>query len=485
MPQVLALEWDSSEARLVVAGSRGERVAIDQAFAVPLRRPQGEEEAQEEVDVGRQIAAALSARGIGRFTTLVAVGRASIELRQLNLPPAPDNELPELVSFQAMREFNQFDEDWLLDFVPLDEAQAEGPRSVLAAAIGPELVAQIQRTCEKAGLTPERLILRPCAAASLLGRTHPAGPAPPRLLVDLLSDEADLTVMLDRKVVFLRTTRIGGDPLQNADQRPALFAEIRRTIAAAENQLGGRRIEAITLCGSGEQHAALAQSIGKDLGAPTELFDPFAGLSLSRELRGELPDHSGRFAPLLGMALAELEQTGHAIDFLHPRRRPQPPSRRPKLLVAGMAAVVLVGAVLGYRSLQRRWVAGDIGRLSGEIKQQEKEVAAAKKAVGAATAIQKWTETDVVWLDELYRLSTDFVPAKQAMLTDLRLTPGSRGGKMTLDGLAARQADVVELESGLDNPLRRVVDKGSSDEASNKFYSRQFSTEVYVEPEKQ
>jgi len=71
------------------------------------------------------------------------------------------------------------------------------------------------------------------------------------------------------------------------------------------------------------------------------------------------------------------------------------------------------------------------------------------------------------------------------MLTDLRLTPGSRGGKMTLDGLAARQADVVELESGLDNPSRRVVDKGSSDEASNKFYSRQFSTEVYVDPEKQ
>jgi Tfp pilus assembly PilM family ATPase len=484
MPQILALEWDSGEARMVVANSRGDRIVIEQAFAVRFRLPepeQGEEGEAEKVDIGQQIAAALSDHGIGRIDTLVGVGRGSMELRHLSLPPAPDDELPELARFQAMREFAQFDEDWLLDFVPLDEAQPEEPRSVLAAAIGPELVAQIQRTCEKAGLTPERLILRPCAAASLLGRTHPAGPTPPRLLVDLLSDEVDLTVMLDRKVVFLRTTRIGGDPFQNADQRRALFAEIRRTIAAAENQLGGRRIEAITLCGSGEQHAALAESIEKDLGTPTQLFDPFAGLNLSRELRGELPDHSGRFAPLLGMALAELEQTGHAIDFLHPRRRPQPPSRRPKLIVAGMAAVVLAGAVLGYRSLQRRWVAGDIGRLSGEVKQQEKEVAKAKKAVGTVTAIQKWTETDVVWLDELYRLSTDFVPAKQAMLTDLRLTPG----KMTLEGLAARQTDVVELESGLDNPSRRVVNKGSGDEASNKFYSRQFSTEVYVEPEKQ
>jgi hypothetical protein len=235
------------------------------------------------------------------------------------------------------------------------------------------------------------------------------------------------------------------------------------------------------LCGSGEAHAALADAIGKDLAVPTELFDPFAELSLSRELHRELPEQSGRFAPLLGMALAELEQSGHALDFLHPRRRPVPPSRRPKLIMAAGAVVVLAAAVLGYRALQRTWAAGDIRRLSNEIKQQETEVAAAKTAVAEVKAIEKWTETDVVWLDEIYRLSTDFVPAKQAMLTDLRLTPG----KMTLDGLAASQNDVVALEDGLRSPLHRVVGKGSGDEASNKIYSRQFSTEVYVEPEKQ
>mgnify|MGYP002261233645 CR=1 FL=1 len=43
-----------------------------------------------------------------------------------------------------------------------------------------------------------------------------------------------------------------------ADGSPALVAEFRRTIAAVQNQLGGRKVESIVLFGSGQQHAALA-----------------------------------------------------------------------------------------------------------------------------------------------------------------------------------------------------------------------------------
>ena len=42
MSQLLALEWNDSEARLVVAASRGNRVVIEQAFSVPLDSAPGE-----------------------------------------------------------------------------------------------------------------------------------------------------------------------------------------------------------------------------------------------------------------------------------------------------------------------------------------------------------------------------------------------------------------------------------------------------------
>ena len=194
--------------------------------------------------------------------TLVAVGRASIELKLLTLPPAPDDELPELVRFQAQREFNSLGDDWHFDFVPISD-DAAAPRQVLAAAVSPEVVQQINDTCQRAGLKPTRLLLRPYAAASLLRRSRLAesGQMPlvtgasatkvgavadatddkVRLLVDLLGDEADLTVLVGPQVVFLRTARLPAETASDAGEnwRP-LLAEIRRTMAAVQNQLGGQ-----------------------------------------------------------------------------------------------------------------------------------------------------------------------------------------------------------------------------------------------------
>ena len=321
MSQLLALEWNSHEIRVAVACGRGNRVVIEHAFLVPWNE-EASGTGQPEQRIGQRIAKELDLRDIGRPTTLVAVGRTSIELRQIQLPPAPDEDLPDMVHFQAAREFNELDEHWLLDFVPIDEG-SDGPRTVLATAIAPVVIGQIEGVCQAAGLKMQRLLLRPCAAASLLAGEKAETRGKLRLLVDLLSDEADLTVVLDGKAVFLRTMRLGA----NLPSLPALLAEIRLTMAAVQSQLAGRKVQAIVLCGQDKIHADLAQSIETEFGLPTESIDPFAGLELGPALRGSLPEHPGRFAPLLGMLLAEIKQTGHAIDFLHPRRRTEPPSR--------------------------------------------------------------------------------------------------------------------------------------------------------------
>ena len=227
MPQLLALEWNGSEARLALASGRGGQVVIEQAFSVPLASQQPGAE-NEEVDVGGRIAAALAAKGIGRIDALVGLGRTNIKLRQLHLPAALDDELPEMVRLQAMQEFNDLDEQWLLDFVSIDHTP-DGPRTVLVAAVEPELVQQIQDVCQSAGLKMRRLIPRAYAAASLVGRAGSGRSDQLRLLVDLLDDEADLTAMIDGKVVFLRSTRLSGAPSQSnlspEDGRPFRRAE--------------------------------------------------------------------------------------------------------------------------------------------------------------------------------------------------------------------------------------------------------------------
>lgn len=479
MPRWLAIEWDSSEARLAVAATRGRQWFIEDAFSVALR-PRGAAGESGEVDIGTRIAAALGVRRISRVETLVAVGRASIELRQLSLPPAPDEELPELVRFQAMREFNELEDDWLLDFVPLDEGAADAPRTVLAAAIDSDLVAQIEQTCQRAGLKPSRLVLRAGAAASLYGR-RAAAPGRLTLLVDLLGDEVDLTVMIDRRVVFLRTTRLAEDPLEQAQSASVLVGEMRRTMVAAQNQLGGRRVEAIALCGAGPRHVALAAALAEALAVPVETFDPFEGFELGSELRRGLPDNPGRFAPLVGMLADEAEGTGHAMDFLHPRRKPPPPSRRNRIVAGAAAATLVVLGVLLWTHLQRQWLSDEVESLRRELPKWEQAAARAVKARDTAGLVGNWTATDVVWLDELARLSERFPAAREAMLRELSFGPGPKGGQIELEGLARTAESIAVVESALADETHRVLGKGSSEDRTNPNYAWQFATTVLVD----
>ena len=59
MSQLLALEWNDREARAAVASRHGDRVVIEQAFAIPLQPPQ--EEGPTGQALGQSIAAALQA----------------------------------------------------------------------------------------------------------------------------------------------------------------------------------------------------------------------------------------------------------------------------------------------------------------------------------------------------------------------------------------------------------------------------------------
>jgi Tfp pilus assembly PilM family ATPase len=482
MARILALEWNESEARMVVAATRGDRAVVEQAFSVVLRAGPAAGQ-QSEASVGERIATAMAARSVGRLDALVAVGRSNIELRQLSLPPAPDEELPDLVRFQAMREFNELDERWLLDFVPIDEA-TDQPRTVLAAAIDPELVAQIDSTCQTAGVKPRRLVLRPCAAASLLCRAQAGARMQVRLLVDLLGDEADLTVMIDRKVIFLRTARLPGDPLAEAESATELLAQIRRTMAAVQNRLDGRRVACIVLCGQGPEHAALAKSIDDQLATPTELFDPFDGLTLGAELQRGLPDHPGRFAPLLGMVLDELQEVPPAVDFLHPRRPPALASKRSRLLVVGVAAAALIVLFLAYRWYCRYSLGTEVTGLEGELQQLDVAVKKAEKAAGTVGEIEKWTATDVVWLDELCRLADKLPPAREAMLTELVAGPNERGGgEIRIEGLAQSATTIDQLEQRLRDKTHRVEGHGRAEDKSQKFYSWRFSSSLLVPPE--
>jgi Tfp pilus assembly PilM family ATPase len=423
----------------------------------------------------------LAARRIGRLDALVGVGRSSVELRQMSMPPVPDDELPDLVRFQALREFGALEEDWPLDYLPLDNDPSQA-RNVLAAAINPRQVEEIREGCEAAGVKLSRLVLRPASAASLVLRRSASATAEVRLLVELLPEEADLTVLLGHKVVFLRCARLSADPLTVSPQ--TLVSEIRLTMAAAQNQLAGKRVEQIVIFGSGQPHTDLARTIAQQLATPTELFDPFEGLSLEGELRKQLPEPRGRFAAVLGMLANELAEEPQAFDFLHPRQRPEPPNRRNTYTLAGLAAGLLVLLVLLASWYQRSEGRAALVRLQAESKALDKKVTQANKLVKEAEEIDKWLADEIIWLDEFRWLSEKFPPAEDAMLTQLKMGVSSKQGEMVLDGLARNVDAVKRLDNSLHDERRRMAGKTKGEHKSGSSYDLQFRSSLLVTPAK-
>jgi hypothetical protein len=374
-----------------------------------------------------------------------------------------------------MREFNEFDDQWQLDFLPI-EGSAESPRTVLATAISPAALQQCQAVCDCAGLKLRRLLLRPCEAALLLndGRTSPRGQL--SLLVNLFSADAELTAVVDGRAVFLHTARLSGE----APPMQALLAAIRLTIAAVPNQLGGRRIESIVICGSGQAQRDLAEAFQSELAIGIELRDPFQAVPLGRGMKESPPEHPGRFAALAGMLLAESGQAKHAVDFLHPRRRAEKSDPRKKWVIAGAVAAVLLLGWLVYSQLEHYLLVNRVERLAQQSQELDQSLQEANRAHTKMAEIVRWADEDVNWLDRFYALNQSFPPADRALLDELTVSSSPRG-ELGMHGWVAKHEDLARLAESVRGRGYKMSQKSSGDDRAIAPYSSYFEASVLAD----
>jgi Tfp pilus assembly PilM family ATPase len=447
MSRLLALEWDTREARLVVGRTVGRSLTVEAAFAVALDSSQGE-------SLREQLAATVASRGLGRGEWLVAVPRSRTELRVLQVPPVPDDELPDVVRFQAVRQFSALAEDAPLDFVRLDGVQASQVR-VLAASLAPQVLDDVRAQCTACHGTPQRLVLRPFASASLFRRSNQDPQC--RLLVEMLAEEADLTVLVRGQAVLVRSVRLPSD-----DPATPLVGEIRRTIVAAQNQVGEETVRVVTLVGDPQRLAPLQSKLSEQLGLQIDVFDPFAAVKVAPENMPALPEHRGRYAALLGMLCDEAEGKPHGIDFLNPRRRPTQANQRVRYAVLGGVAATCAIVLLVMITTYMGRLDANLQGLRTRSRELDDQVKMAQKVKADVAEIDKFVVGDVNWLDELYRMSAVAPSAKDAIVEQASFNSiPSGGGQILLEGYV-RTPDVIRvLEEALRSPQHQVTGTGA------------------------
>src|SRR3954452_25019502 len=148
MPRILAIDWDRHEVRgvLISSGPTGTSVAGAWVASLTTADPAGLSGKQ----IGTRLAAAMGGAVSGKVTTLVGVGRDNVQMKLMTLPPAPTDELPDMVRFQAEREFTALGSEAALDFIPIS-GDADTANQVLALALSPAGLAEAREVCVAIG----------------------------------------------------------------------------------------------------------------------------------------------------------------------------------------------------------------------------------------------------------------------------------------------------------------------------------------------
>ena len=475
MPQYVIIDIAPGGVRMVGATTQGREGSLRHVAWIPC----------EAGEVRDRVGEALAAWKWSKPLAILLVPRTGCELRCLTLPQVPDDDLPDMVRLQAMQHFAAIGEETPLDFLPT----VRGTENVvvLAAATTGDHLPRGRALLEKAGCTVEGAYLRACGTAALVDRTE-GDATPVRLVLDLLGDRAELLVADRATVVLARSVRLsaGGetDHQGHLIDEDTIVSESLRTIAAAQTQLDGSRVGHVIVTGDDPARQALVAKLAQATQLPANCLDPFSAIPAGDGLATEDPSQRGAFAALLGAALDPLNTRGSALDFLRPRRRPQPTSRRPLwTTVALVAATVLLLA--GGLLWQRLASADDqIARLRRQIAETDKLVEVAQRQQREVEAIDEWYATSPNWLVELRQLSERLPPSHRLRLQQLqaeRLNEG--GGKITIKGYVDGPVTVAELEVALRDAQRSVTGLDRNYVGEDGRYPWYFMEELRIAPE--
>ncbi|MDO5580682.1 MAG: hypothetical protein Q4G69_06075 [Planctomycetia bacterium] len=303
---------------------------------------------------------------MGSFPLLLALQRSDTEIQFLNLPNMSESELPDLVKNQVLRDSATYIEGQPLDFLVLQPKNPDEGLPIMSVSITRIRLKELRSILSAAGRRAKKMELRATAIAEF-ARSNKILPLPdedsgqekPFLIVQEGPDEVNLLLWDQGKAAALRsfkTTLPESESGTDDSRLNRLYAELIRTITiysvdrptpidrvvlfgenrpsrlpenkAEEEEAGAEKSEE-NQEGSAPQNPSekfyhLLEKKLRDQEITLEVVHPFLLEGITA--RTDLPDRPERFAPLIGMILAERAKERPLIDLLHPHEKPKPPN---------------------------------------------------------------------------------------------------------------------------------------------------------------
>lgn len=484
MANLIAIDWDSHELRAVAGRTAGSgAVTLTDAVTIPLP---SDDLAAVTTALKDWVASLGSAKSKAKL--LVAIGRGKAELRQLNLPPVPESELPALVRFQAMQTLSMASESVAVDYLPVEVSDQS--TSVIAGGVSAATIKQIEGLADSVSLELKRVVLRPVAAAALHSlKAGDSSTAGDYVLVDLLADDVELVIFRQGKVIFVRSVRM---PEQTSGRITQVTGEIRRSLMACGTELSAEMPLRVILWGQAQTHEAELAHLREALRCSVETIDPLSLVTADgRNANFAVGEHTGRLAPLIGLMAADGEaesaggQSARLVDFLNPRKTVEVETDNRRRIAAGIG-MALAASLLAFLA----W--SSLGAKNALIAQREQELANLRPQVETAEAslartelVDRFLDGGVLWLEQLRRLAERMPPADRAIVKSMggSALPIEGGGRLNLQAAAMSPTVVDEMELSLRDETHVVSGTGANDLGDREAYRWGFSQSVTVAPE--
>jgi len=463
---ILAVDWDARFVRFVHARLRKGKVDIERLFSVDLPEHVDMSNAEQ---LGGLIREVLKQQKIRTDRVILDVPRDEVLLTTLKLPMTSPNELPAMVEFQIGKELPFPLAQAVVDFAMPEVVAGDGPADVLVATVRREVVEYYQKTCEAGGLKLVRLGLRPYANREAVHGVLGAGRHSCVVIVDVGPRLTEIDVVLEGRLAFSRAgsvtvprpTAPGSDQLQpdsailsvddstssSIIQFPpsgavggssdmdrvvgALLVEVTRTIEAFRSSTPGVNVDMIVVAGSVGLEQQIASALRERYSATVEIYNPAAQFGWPEEKGAE----AVAFSAALGLVAAHAGDTQLDFDFLHPKRTVTATERRlKKAPIFATVALIVVGAGFGVY-----W--GVIAPKKRQLEEIRAEINGFKESIAALEKfedrkmdiIDAFDGEQVVWLDELNRLSELLPPHEKMLLKRIDMNEKDASIKISLE----------------------------------------------------
>jgi len=409
MSRFLAVDWDGREVRFVFGNQNQEKLSVLKI---------GSESILQE-DTGVALQRLLQSHQVPSAKTLFAVGGSSAEVMYFTLPPSKEEEIPELLKNQAIRDMPNFSESHVIDFLPLGDGTT-GPRKVIAVAQSRTELKAVQNLGKAARCKPQKIEYRAAATATfVLGSGLLEENAVPTLVASPLADELDLVVLKGRKIVYLRSIKLPElDGPKQIEER--VFQEITRTCAVGlQNESDEPIGSVLLLAGEGELATLLEQLREHSLEVRT--VNPLATARVQVERKPQFP---GRYAALLGMMLTEASGQKPAIDLLHPKLKPQPPNYAGIALVSLLLFGLILGGLYFWNSTALKTMERErdaVKNKYGELSVTYNQLLSPYQMLANASA---YDTQDAIWLDVIRDIAPYFPEQQDMTVTQMEYISG-------------------------------------------------------------